>query len=79
MIDAIDRWENDGGAVELKRPREITPEKVADSPPQPAAGTGFETAAKGFTSAGDVTVQAQDPRGHELVTSATDTPGARSV
>ena len=79
MIDALDRWENDGGAVESKRPLEITPEKVADSPTQPVAGTGFETAAKAFTSAGDVTVQAQDSRGHELATSATDTPGARSV
>ncbi len=79
MIDAIDRWENEGGAAESKRPLELTDEKVADPSPQPAAGRRFETAAKTFTSAGVVAVQVQDSTGHELASSATDEPGARPI
>lgn len=79
MIDAIDRWENEGGAAESKRPLELTPETVADSSPQPRPGGGFETAAKAFTSAGGVAVQAPDSTGHELASSATDEPGARPI
>lgn len=78
MIDAIGRWENEGGAVQSRRPLELTPEKVADSSPQPA-GRGFETAAKAFTSAGEVAVEARDSTGHELATSASDKPGARWI
>ncbi len=72
MINAIDAWENEGGAIESSH-------AVADPSAPPATRPGFKTAAKPFTSAGDWTVQAQDSTAHELATSATDKPGARSI
>ena len=79
MIDAIDRWENEGGAAKSKRPLELTHEKVANPSQQPGAGRGFETAAKASTSAGEVPGQAQDSTRQELAWAATDKPGARSI